>query len=233
MSDPSSDVGQLLFSLQLADSAFPSGLYTMSHGLEGFRQRDLVDSQGVGDLLADLLRCSIGPADGTALARAHDAASAGDLDEVQRVDRLLFATKLNAELRAASVRSGRQLMRTAGALVDDAIVSAYGDLVRSREVPGCQPVVSGMCYAAAGVSVERAVAADLFAFASSFAGAALRLRLADHVAAQVILRDVAPTIEEVAAAAVARATEDIGGFAPLTDICSAGHERAEARLFTT
>ncbi|KYH42900.1 urease accessory protein UreF [Branchiibius sp. NY16-3462-2] len=235
MSDPGSpsDVGQLLFSLQLADSAFPSGLYTMSHGLEGFRQRGLVTPDDVGDLLADLLRCSIGPADATALARAHDAARAGDLQEVQRIDRLLFATKLNGELRAASVRSGRQLMRTAGALVDDPIVSAYGDLVRSRDVPGCQPVVSGICYAAAGVSVERAVASDLFAFASSFTGAALRLRLADHVAAQVILREVAPVVEEVAASAVVRPTEDIGGFAPMTDICSAGHERAEARLFTT
>lgn len=232
MSEPT-DVGQLLVSLQLADSAFPSGLYTMSHGLEGFRQRGLVTPDEVGALLADLLRTSIGPADATALARAHDAARAGDVDGVRRVDRVLFATKLNSELRAASVRSGRQLMRTAGVLVNDPVVTAYGELITSRDVPGCQPVVSGICYAAAGVSVERAVASDLFAFASSFTGAALRLRLADHVAAQVILREVAPTIEEVAAAAVARRVEDIGGFAPLTDICSAGHERADARLFTT
>ena len=233
MSDPSSDVGQLLFSLQLADSAFPSGLYTMSHGLEGFRQRGLVTPAEVGNLLADLLRTSIGPADATALARAHDAARKGDVSRIERIDRLLFATKLNGELRAASVRSGRQLMRTAGALVDDPVVTAYGDLVASRDVPGCQPVISGICYAAAGVSIERAVASDLFAFASSFTGAALRLRLADHIAAQVILREVASTVEEVTAAAVTRPAEDIGGFAPLTDICSAGHERADARLFTT
>lgn len=233
MSEPTSDVSQLLFSLQLADSAFPSGLYTMSHGLEGFRQRGLVGPHEVGDLLEDLLRNSIGPADATALARAHDAARGGDLGQIQRVDRRLLATKLNQEMRAASVRSGRQLIRTAGALLDDPIITAYADLLTSRSTPGCQPVVSGICYAAAGVSVERAVAADLFAFASSFTGAALRLRLADHVSAQVILRGIAPTVEEVAAAAVERDIDDIGGFAPLTDICSAGHERADARLFTT
>lgn len=68
------DLASLLVSLQLSDSAFPSGLYTMPHGLEGFRQAGLVEQGQVEDLLRGLLLHLVGPGDATALARAHEAA---------------------------------------------------------------------------------------------------------------------------------------------------------------
>src|SRR6478609_2930910 len=170
----SNGLGSLLVSLQLADSAFPIGLYTMSHGLEGFQQSGLLGDTDVTSLLADVLVHVVGPGDATALALAH--AAAPDLDRVLAVDRLLFASKLNAELRTASVRSGRQLIGLAVDLFDDPALGAYAALVRAKEAPGCQAVVSALCHAVAGVPVTPAVAADVFAFASSFVGAALRLR---------------------------------------------------------
>ncbi|MDR5699401.1 urease accessory protein UreF [Agromyces aerolatus] len=230
-------VARLLVSLQLSDSAFPSGFYTMSHGLEGFHQAGLVSRATVGDLLADVLVASVGPGDATALARAHEAASVRDWDAVAELDRVLFASKLNAELRLASVRSGRQLADIAAETfagsrgADD--IAEWAGRVKRKTVPGCQPVVTAVCYAAAGVSTAEAVASDLFAFAVSFVGAALRLRLADHRSSQVLLREMHPVIERVVADALARPAADIGGFAPVGDIMSAGHERAEARLFTS
>jgi urease accessory protein len=232
-----SPVSRLLVSLQLSDSAFPSGFYTMSHGLEGFRQQGLVAPDGVADLLGDLLSAAIGPGDATALARAHDAVLVGDWDAVIQIDRLLFASKLNAELRIASTRSGRQLADIAGeafaGTAGEADIAEWAARVKAKESPGCQPVVTAVCYAASGVPVVEAVASDLFAFAVSFVGAALRLRLTDHRGAQVILRRAQPVIEAVTADAVARPVSDIGGFAPVADIMSARHERAEARLFTS
>lgn len=227
------DLGQLLVSLQLSDSAFPSGFYTMSHGLEGFHQARLVTAGGVGALLDDLLVAAIGPGDATALARAHDATTAGDWEAVAHIDRLLFASKLNAEMRAASVRSGRQLAGIAAEVFADPHLEAYAARITAHDVPGCQPVVSGICSALAGVECAQAVASDLFAFAASFVGAALRMRLTDHRSAQVVLRAAAPTIEAVVAQAVARAVDDIGGYAPMADIASARHERADGRLFTS
>src|SRR5688572_28512539 len=103
-------IGRLLVSLQLSDSAFPSGFYTMSHGLEGFRQAGLVQPGGAGPLLEDLLVASIGPGAATAMARAHDAASRRDWDAVADLDRTLYASKLNSELRVASTRSVRHLI---------------------------------------------------------------------------------------------------------------------------
>lgn len=232
-----SPVTRLLVSLQLSDSAFPSGFYTMSHGLEGFHQQGLVDRDSVFEVLEDLLVASIGPGDATALARAHDAASVRDWDAVAGVDRMLHASKLNAELRVASTRSGRQLADIAGEAFagspGDADIAVWATRVKAKRSPGCQPVVTAVCYAATGVPIAEAVASDLFAFAVSFVGAALRLRLTDHRGAQVLLRRAQPVIEAVTADAVARPLHDLGGFAPVADIMSAGHERAEARLFTS
>lgn len=231
------DVAQMLVSLQLSDSAFPSGFYTMSHGLEGFHQQGLVDRHTVGDLLDDMLISTVGPGDATAVARAHGAAVRRDWDLVADVDRQLYASKLNAELRVASTRSGRQLIDIVSEAFSGtpggADVAAWAQRVKSRQTPGCQAIVTGVCYAATGVGVHQAVASDLFAFAVSYAGAALRLRLTDHRSTQVLLRRVQPLIETVAADAAARGAEDMGGFAPAGDIMSAGHERAEARLFTS
>lgn len=232
-----SSVARLLVSLQLSDSAFPSGFYTMSHGLEGFHQQGLVDRDTVGDVLEDLLVATVGPGDATALARAHGAACRRDWDAVADIDRLLFASKLNSELRVASTRSGRQLADLAGETFagtpggED--IAEWASRIKAKQSPGCQPVVTAVCYAATGVPAVEAVASDLFAFAVSFVGAALRLRLTDHRGCQVLLRQVQPIIESVAADAAARPVADIGGFAPVGDIMSAGHERAEARLFTS
>ena len=77
------------------------------------------------------------------------------------------------------------------------------------------------------------MAGDLFAFSASFVGAALRLRLTDHVRAQVVLRAVAPVIEEVTARALEADLADLGGCVPVADAMSGRHERAEARLFMT
>ncbi|WFR72691.1 urease accessory UreF family protein [Prescottella defluvii] len=145
----------------------------------------------------------------------------------------MHATKLNRELRTAATRTGRQLVQVAATVIGTEAVERYAAMVAERRAPGCQPVAAGVVYAAAGVGVERAVASELFAYSASFAGAALRLRLADHVTAQVLLREAAPVIAEATDDAVGRDLADLGGCAPMADVMSGRHERAAARLFTT
>jgi urease accessory protein len=227
------DLDALLVSLQLTDSAFPSGMYTLSHGLEGYAQAKAVDQDTMPVLLADLLRHSVGPADATALALAHRAAGRGDWDAVVETDERLHATKLNRELRLASTRTGRQMLDTARIALGGEALERYADLVTAKRTPGCQAVAAGVVYAVNGVPAEQAVASDLFAFCVSFTGAALRLRLTDHRRAQVTLRELAPLIQEVAAAALRRELADLGGCVPVADVMCGRHERAEARMFAT
>ncbi|MGC0418171.1 urease accessory protein UreF [Embleya sp. AB8] len=234
MSTPAGSAAHLV-TLQLTDSAFPSGLYTLSHGLEGYAQARAVDRATLSELLADLLRHTVGPADTTALVLAHRAARAADWAGVRAVDERLYASKLGREQRVAATRTGRQLLDLTPEVFADAAprITPYADLVAGRSAPGCQAIVAGVVYAATGVPEQDAATADLFAFCASFTGAALRLRLADHRSAQVVLRAAAPLIEEVVAAARRRELLDLGGCVPLADVMAGRHERAEARLFAS
>lgn len=227
------ELDRLLVSLQLTDSAFPSGFYTLSHGLEGYAQARAVDPGSLPALLHDLLRHGVGPADATALALAHRAAAAGDWEAVAAVDTRLHATKLNRELRQAATRTGRQLLDLAAEVFQADGIVRYHRAVTERRAPGTQAVAAGVVNAASGVPVGQAVASDLFAFCASFAGAALRLRLTDHRRAQTLLRDAAPVIVETTRAALGRELADLGATTFAADVMSARHERAEARLFAT
>ncbi|RKE22525.1 urease accessory protein UreF [Streptomyces sp. TLI_171] len=230
---PTDPLDPLLVALQLADSAFPSGFYTLSHSLEGYAQARAVTPDTLAALLADLLRNGIGPGDATALALAHRAAGAGELAAAAEVDRRLYAGKLGRETRQAATRTGRQLLDLAAEVFGGGPIAEYLQLVKERRAPGTQAVAAGIVHAAAGVPAAEAVAADLYAFAASFAGAALRLRLTDHRKAQVLLRGAAPVIAETARAALARELADLGSTAFAADIMSGRHERAEARLFAS
>ena len=218
---------------QLADSAFPSGMYTLSHGLEGYAQEGAIEADDVPALLCDLLRHTIGPTDGTALALAHRGATSGDWDLVRQADERLYASKLTSEARRATLRIGRQLLPVCGEVFPSSRVSQLAMLVSTGRVAGTQPVVTGVVYAGAGVPRRQAVAADLFAFSTSFAGAALRLRLVDHLGAQRLVRGAVPTIESEAHRATGAGLEEVGASAPLVDVMCARHEQARAKLFAS
>ena len=68
----------LLALLQLTDSGFPSGRYTLSHGLETFAQEGLLGTPSAPDALRalrDFIRFGVASSDGVALACAHRASS--------------------------------------------------------------------------------------------------------------------------------------------------------------
>ncbi|GAA3118250.1 urease accessory protein UreF [Streptosporangium carneum] len=227
-------LASLLAQLQLTDSAFPSGLYTLSHGLEGYVQTGLAAPADLPGLLADLLRHSVGPGDATALVLAHRAVTGGDWDLLVAADRRLHAVKLNHELRVAATRTGRQVLETAGRVFGGPAVERLAALVRERATPGNHAVVVGALHATLGVSEAQAVAGDLYAFAASWTGAAVRLGRVDFRRAQEILYGAHPEIARAAAIALAaRSPDDVHGSVPLADTVSAAHERASARLFTT
>jgi urease accessory protein len=229
----------LLALLQLSDSSFPTGRYTLSHALEAFAHEGLLAIPCEPDTLAALLRdCinfGVGPSDGIALACAHRAVAADgavDVDSVVRADRRLSAVKLARESREASIRTGRALLAAAPA-VAGVRMRGYADLIDLDYVPGNHAVVLGLLTALLGVPALDAVAGELSAFSIGWIGAAVRLGLTDHLTAQLALRRVHPAISHAADRAVSADVDDISSCTPLPDVMSMVHERAEVRLFAS
>jgi urease accessory protein len=228
-----SELVAFLGSLQLADAAFPSGLYTLSHGLEACAQSGQVRRDSLALLIADLLRFGVGPADGVALVNGHRARMEDDIERAAQADCRLTATKLPREARSASVRTGRQLLQVAVCLSDDPLLALHAARVRDGELPGNHAVALGLVQAAFGVSEEHALAGELYAFSSGCIGAAIRLTLVDHREAQCALHSLKPTIADVVRENVHKDVNQIASSLPLMDVMAAYHERAQARLFVT
>lgn len=226
------DLVPFLGSLQLTDSAFPSGLYTLSHGLEAYVQAEQLGASGdLEALIVDLLRFGVGPADGVALANAHRAAMEDDPGLAAEADLRLVATKLAREARAASVRTGKQLLDLTSSLFEHPVLAHHAARVRRGELPGSHAVALGLATAALGVTREHALAGELYAFCVSCTGAAIRLSLIDHRAAQRLLHAVKPVIAEIVRENLERGVGEITSSLPFADVMAMHHERADGRLF--
>ena len=223
----------LLANLQLADSFFPSGSYTLSHGLESYAEAGLLDADSLAAIVSDLIRFSVAPGDGAALAIASNAARRRDLDQIAAADVRLTAVKLAREPRQASMRLGRQMLAIARDVFADEVSGAYLARVRAEDLPGNQAVAAGLLKAALSIPVREAVASELQTFATSCAGAALRMARIDHRQAQRVIRNLAPVVIVATDDAITRSVAEIGGSAPLAELMAMRHETAEIRLFVT
>ncbi|WP_297003853.1 urease accessory protein UreF [uncultured Corynebacterium sp.] len=249
-----------LQAMTYADSAYPSGRYTLSHGLEGLVQAHRVRGAAqVREALLDHLRHTAAPGDGVATAVAALVAANADLgtlDTLVTVDHELSATKVTHELRRASTRVGRQMLQVTADVearlgqVPPQPLASYASAVAAKETPGNQAVVAGLVHASHGLTAAEAVATELTGLAVGWAGAALRLRQCDHIDAQVVITAAHPVVAELAVQCTAVASDLLassrgsagapadptvwrllGRASPGSDLASAAHETAPARLF--
>jgi urease accessory protein len=226
-------LSSFLGSLQLTDSFFPSGLFTLSHGIESFAQAGLITPQSLAAIVADLIRASVGPSDAAGVALAMRAAHAGDLQAVARVDRRLTAIKITREPRETSIRLGRQLLGLSRDVFESANARDYFALVDEREAPGNQAIAVALLKADLQIPIAEAVAGELYSFAASCIGSAVRMSEIDHRNAQRILYLLQPVIEAATNDALTRELHEIGGSAPFVELMSMRHEEAELRLFSS
>ena len=94
--------------LQFGDSVLPIGGFSFSGGLESAIQQRVVTDAAT--LLA-YARTAVEQAnrgDGIGLVCAHRAALAGDVEELARIDAMVYARKLSGETRSMSVRMGKK-----------------------------------------------------------------------------------------------------------------------------
>jgi urease accessory protein len=226
--------------LQLSDSAFPSGRYTLSYGLETLAQSGRLampsDPAALVAVLRDQVRLSVAPSDGVALACAHRATTGADSLDVElavRADERLSAVKLSREARETSTRTGRALLRVATSAFGAGALAQYAHEVAARRAPGNHAVVLGVLSAALGVPRPEAVAGELFAFAASWTAAAVRLAVTDHGTAQAVLHEVRSDLAAAAERAADKDVPCITSCTPLLDVMAMRHEETELRLFAS
>ena len=219
--------------MQLSDSFFPTGMYTMSNGLETlFYQNKIRGAKQLRMLIKSCIRMQIGVADCVALGNTMDAASKSDMKSILDIDQTLYAMKLVKEIREASVRSGTQLLNCMNAFARSNLLNRYRKSVKNGNATGIYPVALGIASSISGISKTNASLILLYSFSVSFVGAALRLGMIDHNEGQKIIHALKPTILE-ASKNVNEPMQAIWQFFPLLDIAQMMHERIENKMFVT
>lgn len=224
--------GAFLALLQLADGLFPAGGFAHSFGLETYAQEGRVrDRAGLEAFVRAHLELAAGPCDAVATAHAVRRAAAADLAGLLALDARLEAMKCVPELRAASRQMGRQTLRVAAALGDDAILSTLARAVDEGTAPGHHALAFGAALGRAGATPEAAAAAYLYSTAALLVGAGLRLIALGQLDGQRVLAALGPLVARLAADAAARAVDDMWSFTPGLELASLRHAALEARLF--
>jgi urease accessory protein len=220
--------------MQLSDSFFPTGMYSMSNGLEAiFYSGKKIKAEELRELVKTYLEYQIGPADCTALGNAYEHAARSNLLKLIEVDRAIFSMKLVQEIRDASIRSGTQLVRCIRSFSDNKILGQYDDAIRGGQAFGPYPVALAVAANAFLIPKEKAALVMLYSFSVSIVGAALRLGMLQHFDGQKVIDELKPTIVKVTKANINRPIEGIWQFAPSIDIIQISHERMNSKMFIT
>lgn len=227
------DDASLLAAFQLADSFFPSGMVTLSHGLETFLSLNPRATVDLACLLDDHLKGKVAPCDLVAYAHAYRAAEDSAMPSIYEIDHLLTATLTAQELRQGSLRSGRAMLETLHPSIDAPVFQHFIEAVRNGKSEGNAAVCFAVVGAAWRIPKRAGALLLLYTFSVSFLGAALRLGALGHREAQRMLTALRPRLPALVDAALDRTLEELGAFAPLADIHALQHAYLPVRLFSS
>lgn len=198
--------------LLLTDGRLPAGGHAHSGGVESAVGRDLVrDVPSLQAFLDHRLHTA-----GVTAAGLAAAACAGWSPE--ELDAEADARIATPGLREASRSQGRAMLRAVSTAWPSAAYAAAG--ARPH-----QPVVLGLAAAAAGCRPVDAALAAAYSSVTGPASAAIRLLGFDPLAVHVTLADLAPEVDQVAAAAASDVAQGRlpAAASPLLDILAARH----------
>jgi urease accessory protein len=236
MSTDDFSIGQL-GTLQLADSFFPTGMYTTSHGLEAllYTKRQKITHPGeLQEMIKDYLECQIGPADCTALGNSYSCSERNDLNGLHEIDRTIFSMKLVREIRDASTRSGTQLIRCLVSFVTkDELLKKFNESIKAGLATGVYPVALAIACKALDISRNNAGLVMLYGFTVSMVGAALRLGMLQHYDGQRIIHQLKPDVLRIVRNCIDRPLASMWQFAPAIDILQIKHEGLSSKMFIT
>jgi urease accessory protein len=205
--------------LQLADSAFPTGGFAHSGGLEAAFAQGEVDAENLAPWLAHALRQS-GRASLPFMGEAFD-----DPDQLALMDEHCGAFLTNAVARRASLLQGQAHLAACAAAVENERLSSWA------QAPHHFAPAFGAAARVLGLEREDALRLFLFSNLRAQVSAAVRLGIVGPLEAQRLQADLAGELENVLRDCSRLRARAAAQTAPLHDLLQSTHDRLYSRLF--
>lgn len=211
---------------QLADSAFPTGAFAHSFGLEAAYQQGEIASVGaLRQFVADsLLQAGYG-----ALPLVN--AAFREPDRYADLDALADVFLTNPVANRASRVQGRTMAATCARVWPSDAMAIFERAVRAGSAHVAP--VTGVALRHVGVPLWVGQKLVLFLALRSVLSAAVRLGIVGSYEAQRLQAESAPDLDRVLARCASFRVDDLAQPAPLIDLWQAGHDRLYSRLFNS
>ena len=208
--------------LQLADSAFPTGGFAHSAGLEAAAQQGEVAEGGVADWARQTI-WQTGFFFLPFVGAAHD-----EPGELAALDRRCGSYLNNPVANRASSLQGRAFMAACAAAFGDRRLKRWAD---AEKLALHHAPAFGAAAAVLGAARLDAQRVYLFSALRSGLSAAVRLGLTGPLESQRIQAGLAPTLDRALARCSGIDVEDAAQTAPILDLLQGAQDRLYSRLF--
>jgi urease accessory protein len=211
---------------QLIDSAFPSGGFSHSAGLEAAVQHGHVADGAAVLAFAKQSLAQCGRAALPIVTAAHRRA-----DDIAELDELCDEFLSNPVANRASRAQGRALLTSIARAFPDLTTAPLESAVRVNVSAGHYAPLFGGIFSLLKVSLIDTQRAFLFIASRGVSSAAVRLGIIGAFEAQTIQAGLSAHIDAVIRDCGAVAPHDIAQTAPLIDLFQSTHDRLYSRLF--
>jgi urease accessory protein len=210
---------------QIADSAFPTGAFAHSFGLEAAWQQGEVTAASLSSFVHEAI-LQAGHGSVPFVVSAYD-----DPLDVAAIDERCDAFLRNAVANRASRMQGRAWLSTVERSFPDRAVLDLCGSIRSARGPRHFAPAFGSTMKALGIERREAVRLFLFGVARGTLSAAVRLGIVGTMDAQRLLSECGSVLDLALERSEKLSMDDAAQTAPLIDLWQASHDRLYSRLF--
>lgn len=218
--------------IQIHDTAFPTGSFAHSFGIETYIQESILRNEyDLKQFLDMYIRHNLASADAIFVKEAYFFAQQQDMKALRHLENICHAIKLSPETRKASAMMGRQFLHTVHQLSENELILQWYEKLKNKEIKGHYSIVYGIYTAILGVDVKMAIEMFLYSSISALVQNAVRAVPLGQMSGVKTTFALLPVIRETASRVMTLGLDDLDNNSIALEIASMKHEFLHSRLF--
>lgn len=223
----------LLHLIQINDSAFPTGSFAHSFGMETYVQENVIrNDEDLWEFCDMYLRQNLASTDAIFVKEAYKLAKNDDKEGLIHLEKICHGIKLAPETREGSAMMGRRFLQTIYPLDEShELLTYWYQKLERKEIKGHHSIAYGIYCALIGADVQDTIEAFLYSSVTALVQNAIRSVPLGQQAGVRTLYSLLPVMKETARNVMKLNLDDLDNNTVALEIASMRHEYLYSRLF--